>query len=449
MTTQGIAIVGAACRLPGASDLGSFAELLFARRDAVTEIPDDRWSKGFYYDPDPRQPGKTYTFAAGCLDAIDQFDAGFFGMSPREAVNTDPQQRLLLELAYEALEDAGLAPARGKGMDMGVYVGASAFDFAAIKGGDIALMDAQSMQGLALSSSANRLSYAFNLKGPSLAVDTACSSAMVALHLACQAILRGETASALVGGANLMVSPQSYVGFSRASMLSPTGRCHAFDARADGYVRAEGAGILVLKPLEAALADGDPIRAVIHATGVNSDGRTNGISVPSRDAQATLLRQVYEAAEVQPDDLSYLEAHGTGTPVGDPIEAAAIGEALARRRSRPLPIGSVKTNIGHLEAGSGMAGLLKLLVAFEHGSVPASLHCETPNPRIPFDELNLALTPEAQALPEGALLGINSFGFGGTNAHAVLGARRRRRSPPPQTTRPLRRCSSPPGPRRR
>ncbi|OYX35545.1 MAG: hypothetical protein B7Y99_03275 [Caulobacterales bacterium 32-69-10] len=425
MNRLDIAIVGAACRLPQAADLAAFSDLLFAGRDAVTEIPADRWSKRFYYDPDPKQAGKAYTFAAGVLGDIAGFDPGFFGMSPREAVNTDPQQRLLLELAYEAMEDAGIPIDRLGGRDMGVFVGNSAWDYAAIKTGDIALMDSQTMQGMALSSSANRISYIYNLRGPSLTVDTACSSAMVALHLACQAIAAGETPAALVGGVNLLISPQGFVGFSRASMLSPTGRCHAFDARADGYVRSEGSGVLVLKTLADALADGDEIRAVIRATGVNSDGRTNGISVPSRAAQAALLRQVYERAEVEPDDLAYLEAHGTGTPVGDPIEAAAIGEALAQRRASPLPIGSVKTNIGHLEAASGMAGLLKVLAAFERGAVPPSLYGETPNPRIPFEDLNLALLSKAHPLvagPQGVLAGINSFGFGGTNAHAVLAA---------------------------
>jgi acyl transferase domain-containing protein/NADPH:quinone reductase-like Zn-dependent oxidoreductase/NAD(P)-dependent dehydrogenase (short-subunit alcohol dehydrogenase family)/acyl carrier protein len=425
MRDADIAIVGAACRFPGAPDLQAFETLLFSGGDAVTEIPEERGAKDFFHDADVRQPGKSYTFAAGILDAIDRFDAGFFGISPREAAHIDPQQRLLLELAYEAAEDAGLTLSALAGSKTGVFVGASSFDYLTHRAGDVALMEAHSMQGLALSSIANRVSYAFDLHGPSLTVDTACSSSLVALHLGCEAIRTGDTAAALVGGVNLLIAPQGFIGFSRASMLSPRGRCHAFDARADGYVRSEGGAVLVLKPLRNALADGDEIRGVIRATGVNSDGRTTGLSLPSRDAQARLLREVYARAETSPDALCYLEAHGTGTPVGDPIEASAIAEALARHRSTPLPIGSVKSNIGHLEAASGMAGVLKVLLAFQRREAPPSLHCETPNPNIPFAEHNLALT--AQPLPleagaDGLVAGVNSFGFGGTNAHVVLAA---------------------------
>lgn len=418
-----IAVVGAACRLPGAGNLTELSDVLFAGRDAVGQVPDGRWNKRLFFDPDPHQPGKSYTFAAGCLDAIDQFDAGFFGMSPREAMHTDPQQRLLLELAYEALEESGQRPSRLSGRDMAVFVGGSAWDYATVGVGDISLMDSHSMQGLSLSSLSNRLSYFFNLSGPSLTVDTACSSALVALHLACRAIANGEAGSALVGAVNLLISPQNFVGFSSASMLSPSGRCHAFGVRADGYVRAEGGGVVVLKPLREAIADGDAIRAVIRGVGVNSDGRTSSFSVPGREAQTRLLRSVYREAGIDPDALCYLEAHGTGTPVGDPIEAAALGAGLAKGRNSPLPIGSVKTNIGHLEAASGMAGLMKLLTIFERGAVPPSLHCETPNPNIPFEALNLTLTPKTLPLSmgsDGVVMGINSFGFGGTNAHAIL-----------------------------
>ena len=423
MSCIDIAIVGGACRLPGARSLSDLADLLFCERDAVTEIPDGRWSKSFYSDPDRHQPGKSYTFAAGCLDSIDEFDAGFFGMSPREAMHTDPQQRLLLELAYEAFEDAGWRPSHLSGRQAAVYVGASGWDYATVKVGDIALMDTHSMQGLSLSSLANRISYVFNLAGPSLTVDTACSSALVAVSLGCDALRRGDVEIAVVGAVNLLISPQNFVGFSRASMLSPTGRCHAFDARADGYVRGEGGGVVLLKPLAKAIADGDQIRAVIRGAGVNSDGRTPGFSVPGEQAQTELLRRIYAASGVDPNDLCYLEAHGTGTPVGDPIEAAALGAALAQQREAPLPIGSVKSNIGHLEAASGMAGLMKLLAILEQGEIPASLHCETPNPKIPFKELNLSVVTRRRPLtagPRGVLLGVNSFGFGGTNAHVIL-----------------------------
>ena len=339
----------------------------------------------------------------------------------------DPQQRLLLELAHEALEDAGLDAGRLAGAAVAVYVGGSAWDYTTLHAGDHSVMDAYSMTGATLCSLSNRISYAFDLRGPSFTVDTACSSSLVALHQACEAIRAGQAPMALVGGVNLLLSPQSYVGFCAASMLSPRGRCHAFDARADGYVRAEGGGMIVLKPLRAALADGDAIHAVVRGTGVNSDGRTNGFSLPNPQAQADLLRAVYGRFGIDPDDLDYVEAHGTGTPAGDPIEAAALGEVLGQRRAQPLPIGSVKTNIGHLEAASGMAGLLKAVLAFRAGRVAASLHCETPNPAIPFGGLNLALNPDGLELPGAsggrpATIGVNSFGFGGTNAHAVLEA---------------------------
>ncbi len=425
-----IAITGAACRLPGGNGLTEFADLLISGRAAIGEVPDDRWTKPRYFHPTPGQPGKTYSFAAGCLQDVDAFDAAFFGISPREALSIDPQQRLILELVHEAIENAGLLPARLAGTHTGVFIGASSWDFAATSFADAAGLDAYAMQGAALSSVSNRVSYIYSLRGPSLTVDTACSSSLVALHLACEAIRRGEIGQAIVGGVNLLLAPQSFVGFARASMLSRSGRCHPFDARADGYVRAEGGGAIVLKPLPQALADGDEIHAVVRATGVNSDGRTPGFSMPSRDAQAALLRQVYAQAGIAPDELCYFEAHGTGTPVGDPIEAHAIGEALGRHRRLPLPIGSVKSNVGHLEPASGMAGLMKLFVTFSHGVVPRSLNFQTPNPAIPFAALNLEVVADPRPFPgiaQGGLAGINSFGFGGTNAHAVL-------APPPLRT---------------
>jgi acyl transferase domain-containing protein/acyl carrier protein len=423
MSFEPVALIGAACRFPGAPDLAAFAALLASGRDAVGEVPRTRWSRELFYHPDRSQPGKAYTYAAGCLDDVDMFDPMFFGISPREAVQMDPQQRLLLELTHEAIEDAGIDGSRLAGLPIGVYVGGSSSDYATMRLGDPASADAYFMTGSTLCSLANRLSYIFDLRGPSFTVDTACSSALVALHLACEAIRAGEIDAAVVGGVNMLLAPQSFVGFSRASMLSRAGRCHAFDVRADGYVRAEGAGIVLLKPLSAALADGDRIRAVIRETGVNSDGRTTGFSLPNKAAQIALLRDVYERSGVDPDELVYLEAHGTGTPVGDPIEAAAIGAALGQRRARPLPIGSVKTNIGHLEPASGMAGLLKVMLTLEGGVIPASLHCETPNPDIPFEALNLRLVSRPIRLPRTAgrkLAAVNSFGFGGTNAHAII-----------------------------
>ncbi|WP_420140822.1 type I polyketide synthase, partial [Sphingomonas sp.] len=421
--SEPIAIVGASCRLPGARDLDGLWDLLASGTDAVTEIPDDRWNKAALFHPERGQRGKAYTFAAGVLGDVSGFDAGFFGISPREATQMDPQQRLLLELAYEAIEDAGIDLANFSGRNVGVFVGGSSWDYMNLNVGDVSTTDPYSMIGVTLSILANRISYAFDLRGPSFTVDTACSSSLVALHQACEAIRRGEIEAAMVGGVSLLLAPQSFVGFCAASMLSPTGRCHAFGAGADGYVRAEGGGVVVLKPLGKALAAGDPIRAVIRGTGVNSDGRTTGLSLPNKLAQKALLDEIYSRFDIDPEDLSYMEAHGTGTQAGDPIEAGAIGASLGARRSRALPIGSIKSNVGHLEAGSGIAGLLKAMLVVERGMIPRSLHSETPNPNIPFDDLNLRLASRAEMLPAGRrLAAVNSFGFGGTNAHAIVEA---------------------------
>jgi phthiocerol/phenolphthiocerol synthesis type-I polyketide synthase C len=423
MSDAPIAIVGASCRFPGADGLEAFWRLLAAGGDAVSEVDADRWSTRFFYHPERSEPGKSYTWAAGLIDGIDRFEPAFFGISPREAAQMDPQQRLLLELVWHALEDAGIAAHRLAGSATGVYVGASATDYSDLRLGDPAGGDSYFMTGNTLSILANRISYVFDLRGPSLTVDTACSSSLVALHHACDALRHGQLAAAIVGGINLLLTPYPFLGFCRASMLSRRGRCYAFDERADGYVRAEGGGVVVLKPLADALAAGDPIRAVILATGTNADGRTIGLSLPSEAAQASLLRDIYERAEVEPDRLAFFEMHGTGTPAGDPVEAAAVGRALGQHRTAPLPIGSVKSNIGHLEPASGMAGLLKAALALEKQIVPPSLHCETPNPNIAFDALNLRLIRGAEELThqdEDRCAGVNSFGFGGTNAHVVL-----------------------------
>jgi acyl transferase domain-containing protein/acyl carrier protein len=417
-----IAIVGASCRFPGAPDLARYWNLLRTGRDAIGEVPEGRWTKSFFFHPHAPTPGKSYSWAAGTIGTVDGFDAEFFGMSPREADQVDPQQRLLLELSWEALEDGGLVPSRLAGSAAGVYVGASSLDYVLGNIGDPAVGNAYFMTGTSLSILANRISYLFDLKGPSLTVDTACSSSLVALDLACRALGAGEIELALVGGVNLLLSPYPFIGFSQAQMLSRTGRCFAFDARADGYVRAEGGGVVVLRPLDAALSAGDAIRGVILGTGVNQDGRTVGLSLPSVASQAQLLDTVYRRNRIAPDALSFVEAHGTGTPVGDPIETAALGEALGKRRAAPLPIGSVKSNLGHLEPASGMAGLMKAMLALEHRELPRSLHCDTPNPHIDFAALNLRVATEPMMLPSGNLLaGVNSFGFGGTNAHAILG----------------------------
>ncbi|MBW8269821.1 type I polyketide synthase, partial [Caldovatus aquaticus] len=433
---EAIAIVGAACRLPGASDLDAFWRLLAAGRDAVGTVPPGRFDQARFFHPRRGEPGRSYTFAAGVLDPVGgedaarMFDAAAFGLSPREAQEMDPQQRLLLEVAAEALEDAGWPAERVAGQRVGVFVGGSSTDYAELRLADPAAADRYQMTGNALSILANRLSNAFDLHGPAQTVDTACSSSLVALHLAARA-LRDDPrlAAALVGGVSMLLSPYGFIGFSMAGMLSPTGRCRAFDARADGYVRAEGAGVVVLKRLRDALADGDAIRAVLLGSGVNAAGRTVGLSLPSGEAQAALLAEVLAASGVAPDRLVYFEAHGTGTPAGDPVEAGALGAAIGRHRRTPLPIGSVKTNIGHLEAASGMAGLLKAMLVLEHGAIPPSLHCETPNPAIDFAALGLRVATAAERLPRraDAVVGVNSFGFGGTNATALLGPAPRRR----------------------
>src|SRR6516162_3906789 len=381
MTDGSIAVVGASCRFPGADNIEAFWQLLASGGDAVSRVGDERWSTRFYYHPNRSEPGKSYTWAAGLISGVDLFEPSFFGISPREAAQMDPQQRLLLELVWHALEDAGIPTSKIAGGVIGVYIGASTTDYYDLKLGDPASADSYSMTGTTLSVFANRISYIFDLRGPSLTIDTACSSSLVALHHACEAIRGRRVPTAIVGGVNLLLAPYPYLGFCSASMLSRRGRCFAFDERADGYVRGEGGGAIVLKSLPEALSDGDRIRAVILGTGVNSDGHTIGLSLPSEAAQATLIRTVCASAGVIPDDLAFFEMHGTGTPVGDPIEAAAVGHSLGQRRPNPLPIGSVKTNIGYLEPASGMAGLLKAALALDRGFVPRTLHCETPNPK--------------------------------------------------------------------
>jgi phthiocerol/phenolphthiocerol synthesis type-I polyketide synthase C len=422
MSDGSIAIIGASCRFPGASGLEAYWELLTSGTDAISEVDPQRWSTRFYYHPTRGEPAKSYTWSAGMITDVGLFEPAFFGISPREAAQMDPQQRVLLELVWHAAEDAGIPASQLAGTGTGVYIGASSTDYRDLRLGDPASGDSYFMTGGTLSILANRISYVFDLRGPSLTVDTACSSALVALHHACEAIRDGRISSAIVGGINLLLSPYPFLGFCRASMLSSRGRCFAFDERADGYVRGEGGGAIILKPLRQAVADGDRIRAVILGTGVNSDGRTIGLSLPSEAAQAALIRTVYAAAGVTPDDLAFFEMHGTGTPAGDPIEAAAVGHALGQARRDPLPIGSVKTNIGHLEPASGMAGLIKAALALERGIVPPTLHCEMPNPNIPFGELNLRLVRSVEAIGPGSCAGVNSFGFGGTNGHAVLSA---------------------------
>lgn len=420
-----IAIIGTACRFPGgATSPASFWDILRQGRDVVTEIPDDRFDKGLFQHPDIGVAGRSYTYAAGTVGDVAGFDAAFFGISAREAEQMDPQQRLLLELTWEAMERGGQVPEHIAGTDTAVYVGISATDYADIRQGDAETGNAYFMLGSTLSIAANRISYAFDLRGPSMAIDTACSSSMVALHEAVHALREGRAGMAVVGGMHLLLSPYNFIGFSKATMLAPYGRCRTFDALAKGYVRAEGGGVLLLKPLADAERDGDPILGLIRDVDINTDGRTKGIALPSGEAQEALLTRAYARAGVDPDDVVYLEAHGTGTSVGDPAETGAIGRALGRHRTAgPLPIGSVKSNIGHLEPAAGMAGLIKALLVLRHRVIPPTLHVENLNPDIDFDGLKLAPALTAMPLPKTArpaIIGVNSFGFGGTNAHVIL-----------------------------
>ncbi len=421
-----LAIVGIGCRLPGGVyDAESFWEFLRSGQSGISEVPEDRWNLQRYYDPNPDVPGKMITRWGGFLESVGQFDARFFGISPREALRMDPQQRWLLEIAWETLEDGGLAPDRISGSRTGVFVGISSNDYANIQMKGPADVDVHTNSGSTLSIASNRISYLFNLKGPSVSVDTACSSALVAVNLACQSIWYGQCELALAGGVNAIITPDSSIGFSKASMLSPNGQCFAFDARANGYVRGEGVGMIAIKPLAKALSDRDPMYAVIRAAVVNQDGRTNAMTVPGLESQSEMLEEAYEQAGIAPGRVCYMEAHGTGTPVGDPIEVQALGRVLSRERpeGKDCVIGSVKTNIGHLESGSGIAGLIKAALVLKHGEIPPNLNFETPNPNIPFEELRLRVPVEAEgltAIGESAVVAVNSFGFGGTNAHIVL-----------------------------
>src|SRR6516164_4305663 len=421
--TFSVALVGLACRFPGAANVAEFWSLLKAGKDAVTEIPDDRWDVDAYYHPDPAKPGKMYTRAGGFIADIDKFDAGFFGISPREARRIDPQQRLLLELTWEAFESAGIVPAQVAGSNAGVFVGISVSDYAALQREEPDQVDPYVMSGSALSNAANRISYIFDFHGPSFIVDTACSSSLVAVHEACVSLWTGESSLAIAAGVHALLSPSATVGFSKARMLSPTGRCHPFDAAGDGYVRSEGGGVVVLQPLPQAIVEKNPIYAVIVGSGVNSDGRTAGLAMPNQAAQEALLRRVYRDAGIDPSETAYVEAHGTGTSVGDPIECASLGTVFGASRAPGdwCRIGSVKSNIGHLEPASGIAGLLKVVLALRHRAIPRTLHFTNPNPQIPFDELNLSVVSEyTELLPGRLTMGVNSFGFGGTNAHIVV-----------------------------
>jgi phthiocerol/phenolphthiocerol synthesis type-I polyketide synthase C len=421
--TKRIAIVSYSFRFPNTTSSNYWRDLLNGN-NLITEVNDDRFAKDSFNHPDKNHAGTSYTYAAGSIGDVSSFDAQFFGISPREATSIDPHQRLLLEMSWEALENAGIKASSLKGSSCGVFIGMASTDYAHRFADDFAAIDGSTATGTTISIVANRISYIFDLHGPSMIIDTACSSSLVAFHQACRSILSGEITEAFVGGISLHLHPYGFIIFSKASMLSPRGRCTPFDISADGYVRSEGGGMFFIKDYDQALIDGNPILAIVANSGINTDGQKSALTAPSPKAQADLLTQIYKQANIDPATIDYIEAHGTGTSIGDPVEAAALGEALGKHRpaEKPLFIGSVKSNLGHLEAASGVAGLIKALYCLKNRAVPATIGIKKINPAIPFQDLNLKVVTKNQSLKEFGklIIGINSFGFGGANAHVVL-----------------------------
>ncbi len=421
-------IIGVGCRFPGGADSAtSFWHLMCEGIDTISEIPAARWNIDKFYDANPAKPGKMYIREGGFLrENIFMFDPLFFGISPREAQSLDPQQRLLLEITWEAFEDAGIVPGDLAGSDTGVYIGGFTVDNSIVMQSPYSRHLVTNHTHLCIGHTilSNRLSYAFDFRGPSITVDTACSSSLVAAHLACRGLLYGECGIAVVGGANIMLIPEASNMMCKGLFLSPFARCMAFDDRASGYARGEGAGVVILKPLSAALTDNNRVYAVIRATGVNQDGHTpSGIPFPNRLSQEQLLRRVCGEAGVSPGDIAYVEAHGTGTQAGDQTEAAALNAVLSEGRhpDDKCAVGSVKTNIGHTEAAAGVAGLIKTALCLKHKTIPPNLHFNNPNPLIPFDKMCIRIPTEKEAMRGAPLYaGVNSFGYGGTNSHVLL-----------------------------
>ncbi|MBE8517096.1 acyltransferase domain-containing protein [Amycolatopsis sp. H6(2020)] len=421
-----VAVIGIGCRLPGGV-LGpdAFWDLLRDGRDGIAEVPADRWPQFGHDSPEEVEVLSRTARHGGFLDDIAGFDAEFFGITPREARVMDPQQRLLLEVTWEAFEHAGLAPERLRGSATGVFAGVGGSEYSRLTLADVSRIDAWTATGASAAVAANRLSYAFDLRGPSIAVDTACSSSLAAVHLAMQSLRAGECELAVAAGANLVLGPEITASFDRLGVTAPDGRCKAFDAAADGIGRGEGVGVVVLKPLPAAVRAGDRVLAVLRGSAVNSDGRSNGLTAPRPHAQQELLVAACVAADVDPAEIDYVEAHGTGTPLGDPVEAGALGSVLGawRPADRPLLTGSVKTNLGHLEAAAGITGLIKVVLSLVNREIPASLHFTNPSPHIPFGALGLEVVRERRQWPvtgRPALAGVSAFGFGGTNVHVVV-----------------------------
>lgn len=423
-----VAVIGFGCRAPGGVvDGESFWQLLEEGRDATGPVPSDRWNQEALYHPNPETPGRINTRNGGFLDRIDGFDPEFFGITPREAAGMDPQQRMVLEVCWEALENAGQSPKGLEGSATGVFIGAAASDYAylQLQAGDPDLLDAHFASGMAHSVLSGRVAYLLGLQGPALTIDTACSSSLVAVHTACQSLRAGDCRLALAGGVNLILAPDIFIALSRARMLAPDGRCKTFDAAADGFARGEGCAIVTLKRLSDAAADGDRVLAVIRGSAVNQDGPSSGLTAPNGTAQEAVIRAALDQAKLATDAVGYIEAHGTGTELGDPLEARALGAVFAKGRSEPLLIGSVKTNIGHLEGAAGAIGLIKTILSLRKRVVPAHLHLTNPSAHIAWDELNLKVSPKAVSFPEingRRIAGVSSFGFSGTNAHVIVEA---------------------------
>ena len=421
---ESIAIIGIGCRFPKVKAPESYWQLLRNGVNAITEVPKERWDINKFYTPQPATPGKMSTRWGGFLKQVDLFEPSFFGISPREAERMDPQQRLVLEVVWESLENAGIVPSSLSGSQTGVFIGIGNYDYGRFLVKNLGCVNAYDSTGNTLSIAANRLSYILNLRGPSLAIETACSSSLVALHFACKSLQSGESNLCLVGGVSLMLSPEPTIAYSHARMMAADGRCKTFDANADGFVRGEGCGIVILKRLADALNDGDNIQAIIRGSAVNQDGLTNGLTAPNGLSQQTVIRQALENAGVSPEQISYVETHGTGTPLGDPIEVNALKNVLMKERSpkRPCWIGSVKTNIGHLEAASGVASLIKVVLSLQHREIPPHLHLNQLNPYISLEGTSFSIPTKLQpwSCSDTRLAGVSSFGFGGTNCHVIL-----------------------------
>ena len=440
-----IAIIGMGLRFPGgANDPDSFWRLLCDGEDAITEVPADRWDVNEYYDPDPDAPGKMSTRCGGFLKEVDKFDPEFFGISPREAMTMDPQQRLLLEVVWESLENGGQAPNELFGSLTGVFIGIASFDYLQDQMQKIGRkhIDTYFTTGSIHSVASGRISYVLGLRGPSISLDTACSSSLVAIHLACQSLRTRECNLALAGGVNLILRPEFHINFSKTHVLAADGRCKAFDASADGFVRSEGCGIVVLKRLSDAIHDSDNILAIIRGTATNQDGRSSGLTAPNGPSQQEVIRKALVNGGVNAFEVQYVEAHGTGTELGDPIEVQALAAVYGEGRSpsTPLLIGSVKTNIGHLETAAGVAGLIKLVLAFKHGKIPPHLHLKQPNPHIPWNDIPIRVPKEGCAWPNSQgrrIGGVSSFGFSGTNSHIVVEEAPRREPVLGKNERPL------------